>query len=190
MGELISEFSLERINKAGARFDIQKAQWYNQHYLRQKPHEELAGYLLSSVAEAGVECSQEKALKIVALMQDRVTFPNDFWQQGQYLFRAPEEYDPSVVAKRWTRDAVEVFTDFRNALENIDVLTAQVAREALETAAQARGIPPGKVLQALRLAITGAGGGPDLMVIMEIVGKSEVSRRIDRAIETLPVKNA
>ena len=188
MKELIQEFSLERINKAGARFDIQKAQWYNQHYLRQKPHEELVGYLFTSLKEAGVECTEEKALRIVDLMRDRVTFPHDFWAQGQYFFHAPEQYDSSVASKRWTQAAVTVFTAFQDALQKLDSFNAAVARETLEQVAAAQGIGPGKVLQALRLAITGQGGGPDLMVIMEIIGKNEVIQRIDRAIKTLPVK--
>ncbi len=186
--ELSREFSFERINKAGARFDIQKAQWYNQHYLRQKPLEELAEFLLASLEKEGIECHREKAMKIVRIMQERVTFPQDFWLQGRYFFRQPEAYDEGVVSRRWNADAVKVFSAYRDALTGIDEISATVAKDTLERVTASFGIGAGKVLQALRLVMTGMGGGPDLMMIMEIIGKNEVISRIDRALRTLPVK--
>lgn len=188
LDELINEFSLERINKAGARFDILKAQWYNQHYLRQKPAEALAAYLLESLAEQKISCSQEKALKIVEVMRDRVTFPQDFWEQGRFFFSPPEVYDRAVAAKRWNADAVKVLAAYSEALRNTEELTAEKAKATLEEVTAALGIGTGKILQAVRLAVTGAGGGPDLMMIMEIIGKNEVIQRIDRAMKTLEMK--
>ncbi|MDQ2656994.1 MAG: glutamate--tRNA ligase, partial [Bacteroidota bacterium] len=188
MEELIAEFSLERINKAGARFDILKAQWYNQHYLRQKPLDELADFLIDAANGEGVSCPRDKAMKIVQVMHDRVTFPQDFWQQGKYFFYAPDTYDESVVSKRWNADAVRVFTAYRDALATRGELDATIAKETLENVTAAAGIGTGKVMQALRLVITGTGGGPDLMMIMEIIGKNEVIQRIEHALRTLPVK--
>lgn len=186
--ELIAEFSLERINKAGARFDIQKAQWFNQHYLRQKPVEELADILLDSLSREGVDCSREKALKITELMRDRVTFPQDFWELGKYFFRAPTSYDESVVSKRWNADAARVFTAYRDAIADVATFDAASAKSTLETVTASAGLGVGKVMPALRLVITGTGGGPDLMAIMEIIGKEEVRSRIDHALKTLQVK--
>jgi glutamyl-tRNA synthetase len=188
LDELIREFSLERINKAGARFDILKAQWFNQHYLRGKPAKELAEYLLTSLSKENIPCSQEKALKIVSVMQDRVTFPQDFWEQGRFFFIPPQSYDLSVVSKKWNADSVRVMAGYREALTNVDPFNADTAKEALENVTAALGIPTGKILQALRLTMTGSGGGPDLMMIMEIVGKNDVIERIERALKTLQVK--
>lgn len=188
MDELVSEFSLERINKAGARFDILKAQWYNQHYLRQKPVEELANFLMEAAQREGLSCPRDKALKIVQVMHDRVTFPQDFWLQGKYFFDQPASYDEGVVSKRWNADAVRVFTAYRDALDSLGEFDAAIAKNTLESVTAAAGIGTGKVLQALRLVMTGLGGGPDLMMIMEIIGKNEVINRIDRALKTLPVK--
>ena len=186
--ELIQEFSLERINKAGAKFDILKAQWYNQHYLRQKPVEELAAFLLKSLAAQNIDCPKDKAEKIAAVMQDRVTFPQDFWEQGRYFFSAPRAYDESVISKKWNADAVKVFTAYKDAVEGLPALDASIAKETLEKVTAATGVGTGKILQALRVVITGVGGGPDLMMIMEIIGKSEVAKRIDHALKTLQVK--
>lgn len=188
MDELIREFTLERINKAGARFDILKAQWYNQHYLRQKPLRELVGFLQQSLKAESIECTDEKASRIVSLLQDRVTFPQDFWQQGQYFFRAPQVYDEAIVAKRWNADAVAVFTAYKERIQSLEQFDSNVAKTTLEEVTAAAGIQTGKVLQALRLVITGLGGGPDLMVIMEVIGKNEVIRRIEHALKTLKAK--
>lgn len=188
MDELIREFSLERINKAGARFDILKAQWYNQYYLRQKPVDELAGLLQESLKKENIQCPQEKALKIVTIMQDRVTFPQDFWEQGRYFFFPPVEYDQGVIAKRWNADTARVFAAYRDAVAKESYLDAANAKSTLDGVTAALGIPVGKVLQALRVVITGVSGGPDLMVIMEIIGKNEVIQRIDHALKTLGVK--
>jgi len=186
--ELIQSFSLERINKAGARFDIQKAQWFNQHYLRAKPDETLALYLLESLKKENIQCDQDKALKIVSVMRERVTFPQDFWAQGKFFFFAPVDFDQIVVAKRWNDDVVKVLNAFREAVLKCDTFDATTAKTILEDVTAALGIGTGKILQALRLAITGAGGGPDLMLIMEIIGKNEVATRIDHALRTLKVK--
>lgn len=188
MDELIQEFSLERINKAGARFDILKAQWYNQHYLRQKPFEELAGFLFQSLEKENVQCSREKAIQIVTVMHDRVTFPQDFWEQGRYFFFPPTSYDQAVVSKKWNADAVKVLTAYRDALKSKTDFDAATAKNTLEEAAAAVGIGTGKILQAVRLVITGLGGGPDLMIIMEIIGKNAVIQRIDHALKTLQAK--
>jgi len=188
MEELIREFSLERINKAGARFDILKAQWYNQHYIRQEPAEELADFLLASLSKENIQCSREKALKIVNVMQDRVTFPQDFWEQGHYFFFQPTAYDEGVVSKRWNADAVAVMTAYRDAIAELDDFDAAIAKATLEKVTASLGISTGKILQALRLVITGLGGGPDLMMIMEIIEKNDVVNRIDRALKTLKVK--
>ena len=188
MDELISEFSLERINKAGARFDILKAQWFNQHYLRQMPADELAAFLLKSLQNEKIPCTREKALKIVNVMRDRVTFPQDFWEQGRYFFFAPAFYDEALILKRWNAEAVKVFAAYRETLDGIDPFDAATAKNTLEQVTAALGIGTGKILQALRIIITGVGGGPDLMMIMEIIGKNEVVKRIDHALKTLQLK--
>lgn len=186
--ELIREFSLDRINKAGARFDILKAQWYNQNYLRQMPAEELARFLLDALSRENISCEREKALKIVAVMQDRVTFPQDFWEQGKYFFRPPESYDQNVIARKWNAETARVLAAYRDALADVAALDAGAAKSTLEEVTAALNTGSGKVLQALRVVITGAAGGPDLMMIMEIIGKNEVIRRIDHAVKTLQVK--
>src|SRR6187551_808066 len=93
MEELIKSFSVERIGKAGTKFDIHKAQWFNQQYLRAKSDEELGAYLLESLSKENIECSADKAKKVIAILKERITFPKDLWEQGRFLFQAPTTFD-------------------------------------------------------------------------------------------------
>jgi glutamyl-tRNA synthetase len=188
--ELIKEFSVERIGKAGAKFDIHKAQWFNQQYLRAKSNEELTKYLQDSLAKENITCSNDKAIRIISIMKERVTFPKDFWEQGKFLFHAPTAYDEAVASKKWNDEAVKVISAYKTELENLPAFDAATAKATLEKVTSGLGISTGKVLQALRLSLTGAGGGPDLMAVMEIIGKDEAVRRIDHALKTLNVKVA
>lgn len=190
MAELINEFTVERIGKAGTKFDILKAQWFNQQYLRAKPNEELAGFLLASLKKENIACSKEKAESIAAIMKERATFPGDFWAQGKFFFIAPQQFDEGIVAKKWNEDVVKVLTGFKNECEQGEQFTATEVKQTLEKVTGELGIALGKVLQAIRLAITGVGAGPDLTVIMEILGRDEVVNRIDYALKTLKVKVA
>jgi len=185
MEELVASFSIERIGKAGARFDIQKAQWFNQQYLKAKSNEELSTYLFDSLAKENISCSKEKAMKICAVMKERVTFTQDFWLQGKFFFEAPTWYDAQVIAKKWNDEAIKVLTAFSKEISNTNTLTADVAKSTLESVTASLGIGTGKILQALRVSITGAASGPDLMMTMEILGKEEVVKRIEYALNTI-----
>lgn len=190
MEELIKAFSVERIGKAGTKFDIHKAQWFNQQYLRGKTNDELAVYLLESLAKENIQCSHEKALKVVGVMKERATFPKDFWEQGKFLFFPPASFDEATAGKKWNEDAIKVISAFRDEVANAASLDATMAKSLLEKVTANLGIGTGKILQALRLSLTGAGAGPDLMMIMEIIGKNEVVSRIDYALNTLKIKVA
>lgn len=183
--ELAQAFSLERIGKAGARFDIQKAQWFNQQYLKAKSDEILTEYLLNSLRQENITCSTEKALKICSIMKERVTFTQDFWEHGKFFFHAPTSYDELVIAKKWNEDAVKVLTMFSQEIIKTPTLSANLAKELLESVTAKLGIGTGKILQALRVTITGNASGPDLMMTMEILGKEEVANRIKHALQTL-----
>ncbi len=185
MDELIEAFSIERIGKAGTKFDIHKAQWYNQHYLRNKSDAELSAYLFDSLKKEGIECSAEKANKVVGLMKERATFPNDLWENGKFLFQSPTSFDEQVVAKKWNDDAVKVLSAFRDEIKSASVLTADLAKTTLEKVTTDLGIKTGSIMQAARVSISGAASGPDLMISMEILGKEEVVKRIDYALANL-----
>jgi glutamyl-tRNA synthetase len=190
MDDLINTFTIERIGKAGAKFDIHKAQWFNQHYLRTKPDEELASFLLESLRRENIECTPEKAISVANVMKERATFPADFWEQGKFFFIAPVTFDEHVILKRWNDDAVKVLGKFSEEIGALPVITADLAKTTLDAVTTQLGIGTGKILQALRVTLTGGASGPDLMMTMEILGKEEVIRRISYALNTLKLKAA
>ncbi|MCA6379022.1 MAG: glutamate--tRNA ligase [Cytophagales bacterium] len=187
MTELVEAFSLERIGKAGAKFDIQKAQWFNQHYLRSKSDKELADYLLASLTSEGISCSHEKAEKICFALRERITFPRDLWEQGKIFFSAPTTFDQQIVAKKWNLDAVRTLRGFIEEIKVTQPFSADAAKLSLEKVTGELGIKTGQILQPLRMSITGGASGPDLMLTMEILGKEETVNRIKYALENFQV---
>ncbi|TNF44231.1 MAG: glutamate--tRNA ligase, partial [Cytophagales bacterium] len=184
--ELVEAFSVDRIGKSGTKFDIAKARWYNEQYLRSKPNSELVEFLTASAQLEDVEIPLEKAFAIVALVRDRVTFPGELWKESRFVMVAPTEFDQDVAAKKWNSDAVKVLTSYAEALDGFsETFDAISAKSLLESTAEAEGIKLGKVMQAVRLAVTGLGGGPDLMEVFAILGPAEVAKRVRFALETL-----
>ncbi|MDH5396684.1 MAG: glutamate--tRNA ligase [Cyclobacteriaceae bacterium] len=188
LDELIEAFGLERITKGGARFDIEKANWYNEQYLRKKPDNFLVERLLSASEKEGFECSKGKGENIVRLMKDRVSFPKDLLYQARYFFEAPEEYDEKLVKKKWDHTAIGVFMDYAKQLKKLDEISAAEAKSTLEKVLVVHEAGLGQVMLALRLAITGGGTGPDVVEIISVLGGQETAQRIEKAIEVLPVK--
>lgn len=186
--DLTQAFSLERINKAGARFDIQKAQWFNQQYLRSMSDDQLSSFLLSSVKSENIECTAEKARKICGIMKERVTFPMDFWEHGKFFFLAPKQFDEQVIAKKWNDDTTKFLSVYVGEIKKLSSVTVDNVKAALEAAAGATGIGSGKIMQALRMVITGGASGPDLMATMEVIGKDETVSRITYALENIKAK--
>src|SRR5690606_19574830 len=116
MEELVEAFSVERIGKSGTKFDINKAKWYNEQYLRAKSNEELVVYLLEDLEKEGLTVDKEKAMEIVNLVKERLTFPSDLWKEGRVLLQAPEQFDEAVVSKKWNQDAVKVLSAYKDQL--------------------------------------------------------------------------
>lgn len=183
--QLTDAFTIERIGKSGTKFDINKAKWFNQQYLKEKTNEILAGYLLEDLAKNNIACTPEKAATVCGLMKERVSFPKDFWNEGKFFFIAPESYDEAVATAKWNSEASHIISEFRNALAGLGNITAESAKFLLNDVLEKNQVKIGKVLQALRLSITGLGSGPDLMSIIEMIGKEETVKRIDKALTVL-----
>jgi glutamyl-tRNA synthetase len=126
---------------------------------------------------------------IVALLRERVTFPGDFWRDSQFLHQAPSEFDSEVATKKWNADAATLLQAYAQTLESgvAAPFDAAAAKALLESTAEAQGIKLGKVMQAVRLAVTGLGAGPDLMEVFAILGSQEVAKRIRFALDTLAI---
>lgn len=186
--ELIKAFSVERIGKSGTKFDIAKAKWFNEQYLRAKSNAELAPYVIADASKEGVTIIQDTAEALVALMKERVTFPAEIWQGSRFVVEAPTEFDQDIAGKRWNADAVTILTAYAETLEgHTGDFDAEKAKALLGETAEAKELKLGKSMQAVRLAVTGVGAGPDLMEIFAILGPEDVAKRIRFALATLEV---
>jgi len=184
--ELIDQFSLDRINKAGTKFDIDKAKWFNQQYIKAKSPDELSAFIQVELkTRYDINCDTPTALQIVELLKERVTFIPEFASNSLFLFQPPTSYDQTVVEKKWDEEAVNALSVYAEAIKVKDKLTADEAKELFFTSLEEKGFKPGKFMQTLRLSITGEGSGPDLMSILSIMGGKSVSERILFSIEQL-----
>ena len=185
--KLIETFTVERIGKSGSKFDIAKAKWFNQEYIKQKPDAELAAYLANDLKAEGIDVSMAKLEKICGLLKDRIVFFKDLKGETTYFFHTPTAFDSQLATSKWNAEAALAATEWKNALANETNFTAEQVKHVLHELLEAKGIKLGKVMQALRLAITGVGQGPDLMQIIEIIGKEETVKRLTFAVDTLVV---
>jgi glutamyl-tRNA synthetase len=189
MEELISSFSFERVHKAGARFDIQKANWFNQQYLKQLDDTAIISELIPLYQAKNINVTEAQVAQIVHLLKDRVHFIKEIVEESVFLFHAPDTYDQDVAVKKWNEEAVNAISGFQDALAQFEGdFIAHDIKEVLSATMESLGIKMGKIMQALRLAVTGAGAGPDLMIIMEILGKNEVIGRLKNAVDRLPAQ--
>jgi glutamyl-tRNA synthetase len=181
--DLISAFSIEKIGKSGIKFDIHKAAWLNQQYLRAKPDETLVTYLSKELEENKIAYTQEKALQVCRLMKERAVFPQDFWQQGKYFFVKPEVYNENVLKTKWNRQVYAVLQDFVTALKAIESFQAELIKAHLMRLIEARSMKISQVMPIVRVALTGWEAGPDLMQSMELIEREECIARLKTFLE-------
>jgi glutamyl-tRNA synthetase len=185
MEELCESFSLERVGRSGARFDLDKARSFNQHYLRLRPDDELAGVLMQGLQERGITTNPDVAVKVVSLIRERAVFATDLLEQGLYFFEAPSVYDEKVVAKRWNEGTAGQMKALAELLDGIAPWQSNVLEGAVKEWIAAEGHNMGAVLNALRLCLVGTSAGPHLFDILDALGKEESLARIARAIARL-----
>jgi len=196
--ELVPVFSLERVIKSGARFNADKAKWYNREYLRMKSDEELAGLLIPVLKDNGVEDPDPAYVtRVVALVKERATFVEDLWTASKCLFVAPVEFDEKDVAKFWKFEnydhAFEVcqwISGVEFGYDDMDpyytgAMDAAELEPALEEYIRSCEYPMGKTMNCLRLALTGSASGLGIAAIISMIGKREFARRMGYAAEKI-----
>ncbi len=181
--QLIANFSLERVTKAGVRFDFSKAQWYNEEYLRAMDNEDLADLIIRSKPE-GYEVSRENLIALTEMMKARMTFPQDFWEQAKYFFSTPSEYDGKTVRSKWKEENKEHLKTLCDKIVNLDSFKAENIETCIKGFIEEHGLSFGNILLPVRLMLTGVKGGPSVFEIAEILGKEEVAKRFESAQKT------
>ena len=184
MDELIGSFSLDRVGKAGAKFDLDKALWYNQSYLRKKTEQELASLLIPLLEAKGIPAEKSYVEKACGLLKERAIFINDF-MEGIYLFQQPKAYDQKVVKKKWKQDTPGIMSDLLEVLNPIEPFNPSNIEKAFLNHLEDKGIGIGSVMPNLRLLLTGVGMGPSVFEIASLLGKEETISRIQTGLEKL-----
>lgn len=187
LAELIDEFSLERVNKSAAIFDLQKLNWLNAQHIYRKDPATLAQELKPIMEQAGFEIKDEDYfLRIVQLMQTRLHFRSDIVGLAGYFFKDPEEYDPDTLKKRWKQDSENLILEFCDEISKLEPFSAEKLEQVLVAIAEKHQVGNGKIIHPVRLAVTGVGFGAGLYETLEILGKEVVVRRLKTGAEKIP----
>ncbi|MDD4778771.1 MULTISPECIES: glutamate--tRNA ligase [Proteiniphilum] len=186
--ELVQAFSFERCSKSGAKFDVEKAKWYNHQYILHTSNNELAGMFAPILLEKGVNAPAEKVVKVVALVKDRVHFVKELWDQSSYFFVAPAAYDEKTIRKRWKKETPGQMKQLIGLIENMTDFSAENQEKAVMDWIKNNCFHTGNIMNAFRLAIVGVGKGPHMFNITEVIGKEETLSRLQQAIDTIPVQ--
>jgi len=182
--ELVKIFSLDRISKSGAKFDVEKAKWFNHKYIQAKSDEEITAIFEKDLAERGINAKHDYVLQVVALMKERVSFVSELWEQTTYFFQAPTEYDPAVIKKRWKEDTPAHLTEIRKIVETT-AFEKQTLHDAVMGYIQGHELNMGQIMNSFRLTLVGAAKGPDLFELISMLGKDETIARLQKGIETI-----
>lgn len=185
MDELIEAFSLEKVSKSGARFNQDKAKWFNAQYIRNSSDEFLGAQLRDMLAERGIEATTERAAAAVSLIKERAVLTKDLLPLTLYMFEAPKSYDEKSVNKFWKAEDVARFIVLREKFAGLDAITVADTEPFICQWAADSGLPLGRMMNSLRLAILGISQGPSIFAICEFIGKEETLARMDATLAVL-----
>jgi glutamyl-tRNA synthetase len=188
--ELVEAFELERVHKAGAKFDPEKTKWFQHQYLQQVDNSVLAAQFekhLNKIADERPNVafsvpSMETLTKIVSLLKERATFVSDLWEQGSFFFEPPKKYDEKAAEKAFKPETNKLLQKVIEILNASEGFSAEILSEKIKGWITAENIGFGKVMMPLRLALVGEMKGPEVFDILSILGKEESIARIEKAI--------
>lgn len=175
--EMIQSFSLDRVVKSGARFNPEKARWFNEQVLREQPDTALAEQLKSLSVEQGLKLTDEQLASVVAMMKERSAFLHELLA-ADYLFNAPESYHEKTVKKKWKEQTPAIMKQLTEVLEGIEPFDEPTIEAGFKAFLEKNELGFGAVLPNFRLLVTGEGGGPSMFAIASFIGKEETLRRM------------
>lgn len=182
--ELVEAFDLNRVHKAGAKFDPEKNKWFNHQYLIKQKDEDLAKTFSPMLAEKGIVVKEEIVTKIVSLIKERAHFVEEFWELSEFFFVAPTNYDEKAT-KNWKEETPDLMQSLITELDKIEEFKSENIETEIKDWMSKNEIGMGKIMQPFRLSLVGALKGPHLFDIVEIIGKEETIKRIEKTIATL-----
>ncbi|MFD1629982.1 glutamate--tRNA ligase [Pseudopedobacter beijingensis] len=180
--ELCDKFSLERVNKAGAKFDYEKAKWYNAEWIKKSTAPSLYPYVVAVLAEKGINPAQEHLIKVIDMVKERCTLLPDFYQQASFFFEAPYQYDVDAVKPKWNADKTAFFEAYIKQIEAGDFADATVLEAEFKQLAADKGLKIGEVMLPFRIMLVGGKFGPQVFDIALALGREETISRIIKAL--------
>ena len=181
--ELIEKFSMERVHSGGAKFDYEKAKWFNHEWIKKSEVKSIKSKVKSVLEEHNITVSDDVLLeKVIGLVKDRCTLLTDFIQQGSFFFQTPEKYDTDAVKPKWNEAKKNFFQSFIEELNAIPDWRSAFIEDAFKKLAALQNIKPGELQLPLRIMLVGGKFGPPVFDICEILKKEETIRRITIAI--------
>ena len=186
--ELAAKFDLNRVHKAGAKFDPEKNKWFNHQYLQKQSDEKLSDLFVADMVKRDfsfVEMTNKPLMtKVVSLIKERANFVSEFWELSNYFFEAPTSYDEKA-AKNWNSATPELMKQLISVIETISDFTSLNIETVVKDWMTKNEIGMGKIMQPFRLSLVGALKGPHLFDIVELIGKDETVKRLEKAIVSL-----
>ncbi len=184
--ELIEKFSIERVHKGGAKFDFEKAKWFNNQYIHKTDNETLAKLVMPYIEEglknaggsSATPREKEFVEKVVGLIKDRCTLLPDFWAQGHFFFVTPATIDEATIKEKWNEQKQQFFTEWAVALEQLPEWSEHVIEANFNEFAVSKGLKKGELMLPLRIMLVGGKYGPGVFIISDIIGKEETIKRI------------
>ncbi len=180
--ELVEAFSLDRVSKAGAKFDPDKTKWFQQQYIRSTDDVILAELLQKEIEG---DYPLDKLTEVCRLIKERATFVKDIWEEGSYLLERPTSYDEKTTRKKWKNDAEANMQEFKTVLSELDDFSPETIEVAFKSFLEKKEIGVGAVLPQFRLLLSGKGMGPSMFDISSFLGKEETLYRIEAGIKAL-----
>ena len=187
MNELIRAFSLENVGKAGARFDPDKAIWFNHQYMQKQDSAMLAESFSEILKEKEIDAEDKYVREVVKLIRERASFVSDFWDQGHFFFKPPEEYNPKAIKKSWKEDTPGIMKELIRVLSEIEIseFTTENTEEKVKQWINKKELGMGKVMNPFRLSVVGELKGPHLFDIIALIGKKETIARIKTGLQNI-----
>jgi glutamyl-tRNA synthetase len=188
MNELVEQFSIGRVQKKSAVFDDKKLHWLNGQHIQKLSSKDILNKIKEVNSEWKSEIEDEYLLKVIDLMKERVKTLNEMQTNTEYFFYDPADYDEKAAKKKWKNDSVnELIEKYTSELSKIEKWTVENIENTLRKLADHKEISPGKIIHPTRLAVSGTSSGPSLFDMMELLGKDTCIRRLETALEKLPL---
>lgn len=185
LDELVAKFSIERVHKGGAKFDYEKAKWFNHQYIQKLPGMAIVKLIKPYLSEEGIEAEDSYIARVADMIKERCTLLPDFVTQGYFFFKTPKEIDIPAIADKWNDSKKTLFSGYIDMLNSLSTWDVASIEQAFNEQVLQQGIKKGEVMLPLRIMLVGGKFGPAVFDIAEMIGKEETINRISKVINTL-----